>query len=250
MGERSTENRVQEEVHCLVEELRKTNDFGNKCMEKHNEQLDFTFGSLTATIYDLFGAVTETINTGHRYDNMVYLEVPNVKEAKVQEEIDHVLGRHQSPCMEDRSLMPYMDVVVHGIQRYVDLVPSSLPHVVTHDIKFRNYLIPKGTDVLTSLTSVLHDHKEFLNPEVFDPGHFLDESGNFKKSEYFMAFSAGSTSLFSSSLPRAGYLLGISWNFHPHTKDDQMNASGPVKEKMGIFKILENSEDSSSEYLF
>ncbi|KAF4019108.1 hypothetical protein G4228_011033, partial [Cervus hanglu yarkandensis] len=31
---------------------------------------------------------------------------------------------------------------------------------------------------------------------------------------------------------------------------DQMNASGPVKEKMGIFKILENSEDSSSECLF
>ncbi|EAW50032.1 helicase, lymphoid-specific, isoform CRA_g [Homo sapiens] len=28
---------------------------------------------------------------------------------------------------------------------------------------------------------------------------------------------------------------------------DQMNASGPIKEKMGIFKILENSEDSSPE---
>ncbi|KAB1271434.1 Lymphoid-specific helicase [Camelus dromedarius] len=31
---------------------------------------------------------------------------------------------------------------------------------------------------------------------------------------------------------------------------NQMNASGPVKEKMGIFKILENSEDSSPECLF
>ncbi|XP_006880422.1 PREDICTED: lymphoid-specific helicase isoform X1 [Elephantulus edwardii] len=31
---------------------------------------------------------------------------------------------------------------------------------------------------------------------------------------------------------------------------DQMNTSGPIKEKMGIFKIIENSEDSSPECLF
>lgn len=74
----------------------------------------------------------------------------------------------------------------------------------------------QGTDVLTLLTSVLHDDKEFPNPEISDPGHFLGESGNDKKSEYFMAFSA---SLFSSSPQRAGYHLGISWNFHPQSKD-------------------------------
>ena len=66
-----------------------------------------------------------------------------VLSAKVQEEIDRVIGRHLSPCMQDRSHMPYMDAVVHEIQRYIDLVPTNLPHAVTHDIKFRNYLIPK-----------------------------------------------------------------------------------------------------------
>ncbi|OWK07421.1 hypothetical protein Celaphus_00008518, partial [Cervus elaphus hippelaphus] len=35
------------------------------------------------------------------------------------------------------------------------------------------------TTILTSLTSVLHDGKEF-NPKVLDPGHFLDESVNFR----------------------------------------------------------------------
>ncbi|KAF5911241.1 hypothetical protein HPG69_019609 [Diceros bicornis minor] len=83
-----------------------------------------------------------------------------------------------------------MDAAIHEIQRYIGLSPVSLPHAVTCDIKFRNYINPKGTTILISLTSVLHDDKEFPNPGVFDPGHFLDKNGNFKKSDYFMPFSA------------------------------------------------------------
>lgn len=63
--------------------------------------------------------------------------------AKVQEEINHVIGGHRSPCMQDRSRMPYMDAVIHEVQRHLNLLPFNLPHAVTCDVKFRNYLIPK-----------------------------------------------------------------------------------------------------------
>uniref|UniRef100_A0A8D0ZB15 unspecific monooxygenase n=1 Tax=Sus scrofa TaxID=9823 RepID=A0A8D0ZB15_PIG len=110
--------------------------------EKHNHQVAFTFENLIATISDLFGAGTETTSTTLRYGLLLLLKHPDVT-AKVQKEIDSVIERHRSPCMQDRSRMPYTDAVVHEIQRYIDLVPISVPHAVTRDIKFRNYLIPK-----------------------------------------------------------------------------------------------------------
>ncbi|XP_077800962.1 cytochrome P450 family 2 subfamily C member 76 isoform X3 [Macaca mulatta] len=158
--------------------------------EKHNKESEFTMDNLVATIWDMFSAGTETTSTTMRYGLLLLLKHPEIS-AKVREEIDHVVGKNRSVCMQDRSRMPYTDAVVHEIQRYIDLIPISVPHAVTQDIRFREYLIPKGTTILTDLTSVLYDDKEFPNPEKFDPGHFLDKSGNFKKSDYFMAFSAG-----------------------------------------------------------
>uniref|UniRef100_A0A8C8ZCN8 unspecific monooxygenase n=1 Tax=Prolemur simus TaxID=1328070 RepID=A0A8C8ZCN8_PROSS len=120
--------------------------------EKNNQLSEFTFEALVVTAFDLFGAGTETISTTLKYALLLLLKHPEVT-AKVQEEIDCVIGRHRSPCMQDKSHMPYTDAVIHEVQRYLDLVPTDLPHAVTRDIKFRNYLIPKISDAKIMLAS-------------------------------------------------------------------------------------------------
>ncbi|XP_025129568.3 cytochrome P450 2C42 [Bubalus bubalis] len=79
------------------------------------------------TISDLFGAGIEMTSTTLRYGLLLLLKHPEVT-ARFQEETDHMIGRHQSPCMQDRSHVPYVDAVVHEIQRYIDLVsPPTCP---------------------------------------------------------------------------------------------------------------------------
>ncbi|CAL1571053.1 unnamed protein product [Knipowitschia caucasica] len=176
--------------------------------EKENAHSEFHFENLWSTVLNLFAAGTETASSTIRYALSVFIKYPHIQK-KMQEEIDAVIGPERSPNMEDRKSLPFSDAVIHEVQRTIDLVPFSLPHYALKDITFRGYTIPKGTFIFPMLHSVLKGEKEWATPLSFNPEHFLDENGYFKKNPAFMPFATGKRACPGESLARMELFIFI-----------------------------------------
>ncbi|KAK2544197.1 cytochrome P450 2D14 [Columba livia] len=172
-----------------------TRDFTDEFLKemkkgKAAEESGFNYNNLRLVTTDLFGAGTETTSTTLRWAVLYMILHPEIQ-SKVQAEIDKVIGRERSPTMEDQVSMPYTNAVIHEVQRCGDVVPIGVPHRTYRDTELQGFFIPKGTTIITNLSSVLKDETVWEKPNEFYPEHFLDTNGKFVKPEAFLPFSAG-----------------------------------------------------------
>ncbi|XP_075043026.1 cytochrome P450 2B1-like [Mixophyes fleayi] len=174
--------------------------------ESKNPHTEFNLPNLLSSALDIFFAGQESVSSTLSYSLLILMKYPHIKE-KVQAEIENVIGRTCKPSMEDRRKMPYTEAVIHEVMRFIDFFPLGTPHAVTEDTVFRGYTLPKGTMILPILHSVLYDPSLYKRPHEFDPEHFLDQKGQFKKIEGFMAFSAGKRACPGEGLARMQLFL-------------------------------------------
>nr|XP_003470576.1 cytochrome P450 2D16-like [Cavia porcellus] len=157
---------------------------------KGNSESTFNDQNLRLVVLELFTAGMVTTSVTLSWALLFMILYPDVQ-CRVQKEIDEVIGQDRCPEMADQAHMPFTNAVIHEVQRFADIVPMGVPHMTSRDTEVQGFLIPKGTTLLTNLSSVLKDETVWEKPFHFHPGHFLDAEGRFVKREAFMPFSAG-----------------------------------------------------------
>ncbi|XP_054907473.1 cytochrome P450 2F2-like [Poeciliopsis prolifica] len=183
-------------LDCYLDELDKRKDDGSSFSEE----------LLTNYIMDLHFAGTDTTSNTLLTGFLYLMNFPHIQE-RCQQEIDQVLQGKDRASFEDRLSMPYVQAVIHEIQRIANTVPLSVFHCTTKDTELLGYSIPKGTIIIQNLTSVLREEGQWKFPHEFNPENFLNEQGEFVKPEAFMPFSAGPRVCLGEGLARMELFL-------------------------------------------
>ncbi|XP_072291257.1 cytochrome P450 2F2-like [Eucyclogobius newberryi] len=184
-------------VDCYLDEL-----------EKRSNDPNCTFAEDLLSMYslDLHFAGTDTTSNSLLTGFLHLMNNQDIQE-RCQAEIDRVLEGKDKPCFEDRHNMPYVQAVIHEIQRVANTVPLSVFHNTTKDTEVMGYTIPKGTMIIPNLSSVLSEEGQWKFPHGFHPENFLNDEGEFVKPEAFMPFSAGPRMCLGEGLARMELFL-------------------------------------------
>ena len=157
---------------------------------QNSNQSHICDGNLPDTLIHLFSAGTENISTTLRWALLYMIANPDIQ-AKVQEEMDRVVGRDRMPQLSDEASLPYTGATLLELQRMSSVAPLGVAHMSTNDVNIQGYTIPARTTVIPNTWAIHYNPKVWKEPAKFNPERFLDKQRKVTGGEGIVSFSAG-----------------------------------------------------------
>ncbi|KAG1890766.1 cytochrome P450 [Suillus subluteus] len=130
----------------------------------------------------LFGAATDTTSVAICTVLMAAAHFPE-EQAKVQAELDAVIGRERAPTFSDKPSLPRLVAFISEALRWRPLAPEGVPHRTTED---ENYCIPAGTTVIGNHWAISRDPEVYPEPDAFKPQRWIDDQGRLRDLSFFV----------------------------------------------------------------
>ena len=149
---------------------------------------------VNGTLIQFLGAGTELPCLMVRWTLLYMMTYPDIQ-AKVQKELDEVVGKNQQVSLRHRSELPFTEACINEVFRHAAAtVMPPITNGCTSDTTLAGYSISKNTPLLVNYYSLTRDERYWEKPEQFNPYRFLDENGELRKKllDKFYPFGMGS----------------------------------------------------------
>ncbi|KAG1908889.1 cytochrome P450 [Suillus fuscotomentosus] len=112
-------------------------------------------------------------------------------QARVQEELDNVVGRTRLPTFADQEMLPQVTAFILESLRWRPVSIGGFAHRATKDMIWRDYLIPAGATVIGNHWAIANDPEVFPEPHKFNPQRWIDDAGRVRSDLRFFTFGFG-----------------------------------------------------------
>ncbi|KAG2131608.1 cytochrome P450 [Suillus bovinus] len=178
--------------------------FMRTLLEQHGHQLSKTeMCSLAGTI---FGAAVDNISAAINTAVLAAACHPEAQ-ARVQEQLDAVVGRERAPSFEDVQCLTELRAFMHESLRWRPTVPlgrtssfrcqrlltvgTGFAHRATKDIVWKGLWVPAGATVYGCHWAISRDATAFPDPENFDPQRWIEPCGRIRQDLKSFSFGFG-----------------------------------------------------------
>ncbi|KAF5347272.1 hypothetical protein D9756_009969 [Leucocoprinus leucothites] len=97
-------------------------------------------------------------------------------QARAQAEIDALLDGSRLPDITDHDSLPFIDCIMKETHRWLNAVPSGIPHRTVEDDVYKGMLIPKGSLVFANVRGISMNDAVYHDPSKFKPSRYLPKS--------------------------------------------------------------------------
>ncbi|KAI9322776.1 cytochrome P450 [Dichotomocladium elegans] len=154
-------------------------DSGKECLlkslvdyqEKANEVDE---DMILVTINDIVAAGADTTAITLSWFLVILCHHPELQQ-RLRDEVDDFIKKNKRyPVFADRDSFPLLISVQKECMRLRPTTSFGLLHEATEDLRVRDYFIPKGTTLVSSMYGMHHNEDIYPNADQFVPERFMD----------------------------------------------------------------------------